>query len=200
MARSRNSRHARYGHLKQSFFSTLEGVVLELGPGAGDNLRYYPKNIQLIGLEPNAHMHPYLLAESARTGVSIDIRPMSALEIGLDNESVDCAVSTLVLCSVTDPAAVLGEILRVLKPQGRFVFIEHVAAPEGTLLLKLQRVLRKPWHHVADGCDPQRRTWEFLERSGFKHVDYRHCRISPRLSFAPGRVIAPHIVGIATKG
>ena len=56
----------------------------------------------------------------------------------LDDASVDAVVATLVLCTVENPAAVLAEVARVLRPGGRFVFVEHVAASNNGLLLAQQ--------------------------------------------------------------
>lgn len=53
---------------KQALFADLNGNVLEIGPGTGPNLSYYPANIHWIGIEPNSFMHPYLRQEAERLG------------------------------------------------------------------------------------------------------------------------------------
>jgi ubiquinone/menaquinone biosynthesis C-methylase UbiE len=101
-----------------------------------------------------------------------------------------------VLCSVEDPARALQEVLRVLRPGGRFLFLEHVAAPEGSWLRRLQALLNPLQRLVCDGCNVNRCTWQTIERAGFGAVDMAHCRVGncPLLA-----TLQPHIMGIATK-
>jgi ubiquinone/menaquinone biosynthesis C-methylase UbiE len=177
---------------KRALFGDLHGTVLEIGPGAGPNLRYYPADTQWIGVEPNVHMHPYLRREAERLGRPITIITGTADQIAMPDSSVDAVVSTLVLCSVPDVATNLTEIGRVLKPGGRFLFIEHVAAPPGTRLRRVQGLIRPLWSAFADGCHPDRDTGATLDAAGFKRVRYQPFTV-------PAPIIGPHIMGVATK-
>lgn len=158
----------RYNQLtderKRSLISGLTGRVLEIGPGTGANLEYYPEELLLTGLEPNPHMQQYLREKAGRLGRQIDIITGAAEEIPLEDESMDGVVSTLVLCSVTDVQQALHEIKRVLKPGGTFLFIEHVAAPKHTFLRRIQRWIKPLWRRMADGCKPERETWKAIKK------------------------------------
>lgn len=180
------------GERKRALLAPLHGCVVEIGPGAGVNLHSFAPDVQWIGIEPNPWLHPYLRQEAARLGRSIELRSGTAGAIDLPDASADAVVSTLVLCSVSDPARVLQEVLRVLKPGGRFVFLEHVAAPRGSGLRHLQRLLRPGWRVIADGCRPDRETWTAIEQAGFRRVEIEHFR-------GPIPVIRPHIAGMAEK-
>jgi ubiquinone/menaquinone biosynthesis C-methylase UbiE len=91
--------------------------------------------------------------------------------VPLPDGSVDAVLSTVVLCSVRDQERAVAEAVRVLRPGGRFVFFEHVAAPEGTWTRRLQG-LSAPFSRLLDhGCDPTRQTWRTLERSGLRELD-----------------------------
>jgi SAM-dependent methyltransferase len=177
---------------KRALFSDLHGTVLEIGPGAGPNLRYYPVDAEWIGVEPNLHMHPYLRREAERLGRPITIETGTADHLPVPDASVDAVVSTLVLCSVPDVAATLAEIRRVLKPDGRFLFIEHVGAPPGSGLRRVQSFIRPVWSAFADGCHPDRDTGATLDAAGFKRVRYQPFNV-------PAPIIRPHIMGVATK-
>ena len=108
-------------------------------------------------------------------------------------ESVDAVVCTLVLCTVPDPAAALAEARRILRPGGRLVLIEHVAAPEGTVLAGLQQVLRRGWQWAFEGCDLCRPTGALLTAAGFADVDLEHYRV--RSLFVP---VNEQVAGVAT--
>jgi len=192
MAGGRQSREPQYVTHKRALFRDLHGEVLEIGPGAGPNLAYYPQDVRWTGIEPNPAMFPYIEKEAQRLGITIHLRDGTADAINAPDDHFDAVVSTLVFCSVPDPRHSLQEIRRVLKPGGRFVFIEHVAAPPDTLTRRLQRFVKPLWKPLADGCHPDRETWATIENAGFHQVHLEHFR----LDFP---IVAPHIAGYAVK-
>jgi ubiquinone/menaquinone biosynthesis C-methylase UbiE len=97
---------------------------------------------------------------------------------------------------VAQPELVLQEVLRVLKPGGRFLFMEHVAAPEGSWLCHLQRLLNPLQRLLADGCNVNRCTGKVIQGAGFSTVDLKHCRVGSCPLLA---LVSPHIVGTAVK-
>jgi len=106
--------------------------------------------------------------------------------------SVDEVVRTLVLCCVHDPQLSLKEVIRMLKPGGRFLFIEHVAAQQGAWLRFLEGGLKPIWCQMGDGCHPDRETWLALEAAGFDRVTYDRF-------VAPSLIVSPRIVATAAK-
>jgi ubiquinone/menaquinone biosynthesis C-methylase UbiE len=185
--------HATMADLKRSLLGHLQGRVLEIGPGAGLNLAYYPKTIEWIGVDLNPFMATYIREEAERLGLtSIDLHTASAEHLDIADNSVDAVVSTYVLCSVEDLEGTLQEILRVLKPGGGFIFIEHVAAPPGTWLRQLQGWIKPVWKVLADGCHPDRETGLALEQAGFQSVEYQTFKVA-----IP--VVSPHIAGVAIR-
>lgn len=183
-----------YGAIKEELFQDLEGRVLEIGPGAGINFRHYPKRVEVIGVEPNPHLHRHLRQAAGDADIPLIIYPASAEVMELEQGAVDAVVSTLVLCSVDNVQEVLAEVHRVLKPGGTFVFIEHVAAPPGSWLRRVQDVCTPLWQTFGDGCRPNCDTGRAIECAGFASVEYRQERL-------PGiPVVAPHIIGVARKG
>ena len=177
---------------KRALFAGLHGNILEIGPGAGPNLRYYASGVHWIGVEPNPYMVPYLRKAAQEADLSIEIRSGTAERIEAEDSSMDAVVSTLVLCSVRDPAATLQEVLRVLKPGGSLVFIEHVAAPRETRLRRVQDMICPLWKRMADGCHPNRETWVAIEQAGFDRVHYDRFRL-------PLGPVGTQIAGFATK-
>ncbi len=177
---------------KQGLLADLRGDVLEIGPGAGANLPYFPKTVHWTGIEPNPAMHPYLREKAHTLGLAVDLRLGSAESIAAENATVDAVVSTLVLCSVKNVATVLREVRRVLRPGGQFVFLEHVAAPSGSWRRRCQHAIRPLTRCFGDGCEPDRETWVAIEQAGFATVQIE--RFDLPLGF-----MAPHISGRAWK-
>lgn len=182
----------RLADTKRTLFLDLSGTVVEIGPGAGANLPYFSRTIRWIGVEPNPYMDRYLQKRANVLGMPIEIRRGTAEGLPMPDCCADAVVSTLVLCSVSNLSKSLSEVLRVLKPGGRLIFIEHVAAPRGTWLRSFQTWIKPAWRRLGENCHPDRETWMALEHAGFAQVDYSRFRV-------PVPVVSPQIAGMAVK-
>ena len=182
---------------KKRLFADLSGTVLEIGPGNGANFPHLPDRVsRWIGIEPNPHMHAELRRAGALRGIEADFREVTTEGMDVGDASVDVVLSTLVLCSVPDPDAVVREIHRILKPGGRFVFLEHVAAPRGSGLRRLQRLAKPFWWYFADGCRPDRDLADVIRRSGFDDLTLHEFTVPKDV--VP-TVVSPHVAGMAVK-
>uniref|UniRef100_A0A6N2LUM3 Methyltransferase type 11 domain-containing protein n=1 Tax=Salix viminalis TaxID=40686 RepID=A0A6N2LUM3_SALVM len=186
---------------KTQLFTNLRGKakkVLEIGIGSGPNLKYYANSadVQVFGVDPNTKMEKYAQESAVAAGL-----PLSNFEfiqavgeaIPLNDASVDAVVGTLVLCSVKEVGQTLQEVKRVLKPGGLYLFVEHVAAKDGTILRLLQSALDPLQQTVADGCHLSRETGKEILKAGFSSVDLSMAFVSNAL------IINPHVYGIASK-
>jgi SAM-dependent methyltransferase len=185
--------HRVLGERKAALLAGLPGTVVEIGPGTGANLRYYRPGTRLVAVEPNPHMHPALRAAAARRGIDLEVRAVGAEATGLPDASVDAVVSTLVLCTVPDPAAAVAEVRRILRPGGRFVVVEHVAAPPGTALAAAQRMMHRAWRWAFEGCDLRRDTGGLLRGAGFASVELERYRLGSLF-----RPVDDQVAGVAT--
>ena len=163
--------HWKYAAIKSRLLGQAPAVVVELGPGPGANLRYLSRGTKLIAVEPNPHMHPMLERRARQLGIELDLRGLAGESLDLPSASVDFVFSSLVLCTVENPEQVIAEVRRVLKPGGRFACVEHVEAPAGSAIHRMQRLIRRPWKWVFEGCDLCRDTGATLRSSGFAQVD-----------------------------
>lgn len=162
---------------KAEVFAGLPDAVVEIGSGVGANLPYLPAGATLVAIEPNRHMHAELIAAAGRHGVTLDLRERMAEHTGLPDHSVDAVISSLVLCSVQDPDAVLAEVRRILRPGGTFRFAEHVAAADGTRTRAAQRIFRRPWAWTFEGCSCERDLEGAVRGAGFASVTVDRYRI-----------------------
>ncbi|KAJ8760933.1 hypothetical protein K2173_021971 [Erythroxylum novogranatense] len=198
---STKSYEAEIGGYKSQLFANLRGKaqkVLEIGVGTGSNIQYYTNgaDVQVLGTDPNRKMEKYAKAAALSAGVSpMNFKFIQAVgeAIPLTDSSVDAVVGTLVLCSVTDVDQTLQEVKRVLKPGGVYVFVEHVAAKEGTILRFIQGVLDPLQQAVADGCHLTRETGKDIYKAGFSNVDLNTAFLSS------ASIVNPQVYGIARK-
>ncbi|MDY7106418.1 MAG: class I SAM-dependent methyltransferase [Actinomycetota bacterium] len=179
---------------KREVLRDLPPRIVEIGPGRGDNFGRYPEGTQVVAFEPNHAMHAGLADAADRHGIDLDLRDGHAEAMDLPDGGEAVVVSTIVLCSVGDPHAAAAEVHRVLRPGGRFAFVEHVAAPPGTMRRRVQGLVRRPWRFVGDGCDLTNDAVAAVHAAGFTTVDATVRRIGSGADLAN-----PTFWGVATR-
>jgi ubiquinone/menaquinone biosynthesis C-methylase UbiE len=112
--------------LRSEALADVGGEVLEIGFGTGLNLGHYPEHVRRITtVDPNPGMGTLARRRVAESGIEVDRRVLSGEELPFEHESFDCVVSTWTLCSIPEVGRALAEVHRVLRPGGRFIFLEH---------------------------------------------------------------------------
>jgi ubiquinone/menaquinone biosynthesis C-methylase UbiE len=192
MAREGSHYDAFVEDRKRRLFRGLAGILVEIGVGTGPNLRHLPPGLTVVGVEPNPFMHRHFLREARNGGHPAALLHGRAEALPFRDGSIDAVLSTLVLCSVPETDRALREILRILRPGGQFLFMEHVAAPEGSWLRRAQALVRPVWRVLGDGCEPDRNTEGHLLRAGFREVQVERFAV-------PIPIVSPHIAGLAVK-
>jgi ubiquinone/menaquinone biosynthesis C-methylase UbiE len=161
-------RQATFTAYRRRVVPSAQARVLEIGVGSGLNLPFYSASAtRVIGLDPS----PKLLSMAHEAAGAI-ARPIELLEgtaeaIPLDTDSIDTVVTTWTLCSVPDIVLALAELRRVLRPEGRLLFVEHGCSPDRSVRLWQDR-LTPLWKHIGGGCHLNRPITRLLEESGFR--------------------------------
>jgi len=143
---------APFAQYRQQLLAEVAGDVLEIGFGTGLNLAYYPDTVtSLTVIEPNPGMGAIAAPRLAQTTLPVASRALRGEQLDFQSDRFDTVVSTWTLCSIAGVDQALAEIHRVLKPGGKFVFIEHGLSPDPQLQTWQHRLtpLQK---RIADGC------------------------------------------------
>jgi ubiquinone/menaquinone biosynthesis C-methylase UbiE len=181
---------AKFGaEIKRKLLANARGRVLEIGVGTGLSLLHYPPDVEVVGVEPSEPMRRRAQRRAADVGRDVSLVEAPAEELPFADDSFDTVVSLAVLCSVRDPARVLAEVRRVLRPGGRFIFLEHVRSDDPQLARKQDR-WERPWGWIAGGCHPNRRTLETIQNAGFELMEVEH-QERPEIP----RLVRPHVKG-----
>ena len=155
------------------------GRVLEVGIGSGRNLAFYDRSAvdHLFALDPSPELRALaepraraagfrLAGDPAGDGPALEYVGLRGEEIPLETDAVDTIVVTYTICTIPDAARALGEMRRVLRPDGRLLFSEHGRAPDASVARWQQR-LTPMWRRFAGGCHLDRAIPTLLESAGF---------------------------------
>lgn len=178
---------------RKALLVPVRGQVLEIGGGTGANLRYYGQDVaSLTVTDPEPAMVRRLRAHARDAAPGAEVLRVPAEDLPFGDATFDVAVSTLVLCGVSDQARALRQLLRVLRPGGQLVFIEHVRADDPKLARHQDRM---NWlNRIMVGCDCNRRTLSAIEEAGFTVTQLEHGTLPKAPSF-----VQPLITGTAVR-
>jgi ubiquinone/menaquinone biosynthesis C-methylase UbiE len=156
------SRHRR------ATLALLAGRVLEIGFGTGLNLRHYPPAVtRLTVIDPERMLEARVARRIAAVAMPVEKMHLDASgRLPFADDSFDGVATTFTLCTIPDAMAALGEMRRVLKPEGLMVFLEH-GRSDNRRTAKWQDVLNPIQNAVACGCHLNRRIDGLITDAGF---------------------------------
>jgi ubiquinone/menaquinone biosynthesis C-methylase UbiE len=147
----------------------IKGKVLEVGAGTGKNFKYYPQGTGLTAIDFSSGM----LKKAYKRKIilkldNIRIEQMDIQNMQYENESYDQVVSTFVFCTVPDPQKGMQEVYRVLKPDGKFILIEHMRRKH--MVVNLMLYVMNFFSKILLGTSMVRDTRNTLKKQNFKII------------------------------
>ena len=145
-----------FNKYRQEVLAKVEGEVLEIGFGTGLNLSFYPDAInEIITVDNNPGVHKLAQKRIDKSSITVDHRILSGENLPMSDNSFDSVDSTWTLCIIEKEEQAVNEIHRVLKPGGKFFFIEHGLSNEPSIQTWQNR-LNPIQNVIADGCNLNR--------------------------------------------
>lgn len=158
---------------RAELLADIAGNVLEIGFGTGLNLSHYPTTVnQLTTVDVNPGVHRLAEKRLADAAMPVRFALISGENLPMADASFDAVVSTWTLCSIPDVESALQEVRRVLKPGGKFYFVEHGLSPD-TKIAKWQHRLTPVQKIIADGCHLNRDHLALISAAGLEVVEKR---------------------------
>ena len=146
---------------------SVSGNILEIGFGTGLNLPHYPDHVEgIVALDINPGMNAMARKRMVESGLNVEYHCLNSEALPFEKCSFDSVVSTWTLCSIADLKSALLEIHRVLRPTGKFIFLEHGLA-ENLRMQKFQRWLTPAQKLVGCGCHLDREIDKLIRQAGF---------------------------------
>jgi SAM-dependent methyltransferase len=156
---------------RRRLLAPLTGTVVEVGAGNGRNFAHYPPAVTLVvAVEPEARLREHATRRAESAAVPVTVVPGRAERLPGGDGEYNGAVLSLVLCSIADPAAALGEVRRVLRPGGSLRFYEHVRS-QRRLTALVEDAVTPVWSRLAGGCHLNRDTATTIRAAGFEIVE-----------------------------
>ena len=178
---------------RQEILAEVKGKVLEIGFGSGLNLPYYPKHItNITTVEVNPKINKLAQKRIQSSNIPVDCRILNGENLPMADNTFDSVVSTFTLCSIANVEQALAEVYRVMKPGGKFFFIEHGLSNEPNIQIWQNR-LTPVQKAIAGGCH--------LNRNIRQIVEDRFDTVSLKELYADNspKIMAYLYKGIATK-
>ncbi len=186
---------AAFTPMRRSLAAPLSGTILELGFGSGLNLAHYPDTVaQVLAVEPSDRAFQLAQPRIAARGLRVERVGLDGQHLALEDQSVDGAMCTFVLCTIPDANKALRELARVLRPGAPLQLLEHGRAPEPSIARWQQR-LDPLQRRLADGCQLSRDPLALLKAAGFELTEVHQRYLSPRSPFTfltTATALAPH--------
>jgi len=166
------------------------GRILEIGFGTGRNLTHYPPTVKRIeAIDPDFDLDRLSMPRIAHASIEVDFHHLDAEHLPFEDARFDTVVSTFTLCSIPDVVHALGEVRRVLKSGGQFLFLEHGRSPDSSVA-RWQDRLNRAWMPLAGGCHLNRPMRELIQGAGLELGPLQNYYLQS----------APKFVGYLTEG
>ena len=167
-----------------SALANVSGDVFEIGFGTGLNLPHYPAGVKkIVTADPNPGMAQLARRQIAESGIEVDLRILNGESLPIEDNSFDSVVCTWTLCSIPNVGQALREIRRIMRPEGRFYFVEHGLADDPGVR-KWQDRLTPLQRKIGDGCHFNRNIKELIADQGFRFekLDNFYMKKAPRVA------------------
>ncbi|NJR44609.1 MAG: class I SAM-dependent methyltransferase [Hyellaceae cyanobacterium CSU_1_1] len=157
---------------RQEILKDVSGEILEIGFGTGLNLPHYPEQVtKITTVEPNLGMQKLARSRIEQSQITVDYKVVNGESLPMRDATFDAVVCTWTLCSIPLVEQAIAEVERVLKPGGKFLFIEHGLSQDPSIqvwqnrLTPIQKV-------IADGCHLNRRIKELGKINYYSNCNF----------------------------
>jgi ubiquinone/menaquinone biosynthesis C-methylase UbiE len=155
-----------FQRLRTEVLQSVAGEVLEIGIGTGLNLSHYGPNVSRVrAVDPTPMLPTRMARRRAAMHFPVEITHQSAERLPYEDRTFDCVVSTWTLCTIPDAVRALGEVRRVLKPDGKFLFLEHGRSDDEKIAAWQDR-LNPIQNMIGCGCNLNRRIDDLIAQAG----------------------------------
>ncbi len=148
---------------RQRMGDQATGYVLEIAAGTGLTFPFYVRAREVLATDPDPFMLKRARRRAARAPCRVELLRSDAEALPVEDDTFDTVVMAFGLCTISRPESAVREASRVLKPDGRLLFLEHVRS-HGPRVARLQDLAAPAWSRLTGGCHPNRSSVDTIER------------------------------------
>ena len=166
-----------YSKWRREFFTPLTGKILEVGIGTGKSLPSYDEEAEVTGIDFSKKMlqrSRQKLADLERKNITL--KEMNVESLDFPDNSFDYVLTSCVLCSVPRCVRALGEMRRVVKPEGRVIMLEHVLS-RNRLIAAIEHI-HNPFTRLLLGVNVNRDTQQNIIKAGMEIVEEKNLALA----------------------
>jgi len=154
--------------LRKQFVPKIEGKTLDIAVGTGHNIQFYPHGSQVVLLDKSQKMLDIAKSKAVNinNGLKLDFQHAPAESLPFKNNNFDTILSIDVFCSIKNPKKVLQELHRVLKPDGKAIFVEHMKT--GSFIRDIFLSFITIFTYLSVGSSMVRPIDQYIQSSDFK--------------------------------
>jgi len=161
-------RQKNFAPFRERVVGAARGRVLEIGIGSGLNLASYHSGVEKVyGVDPSTELLAKASNRLNSARIPVKLVEGSAEKLPFEDRSFDTVVMTFTLCSIPDAALAVLEMRRVLRPEGKLLFVEHGQAPDPAVV-RWQDWLTPAWKRLGGGCHLNRKIDDLIKVGGFR--------------------------------
>jgi len=165
--------------LRSESVPQAQGEVLEIGIGSGLNLPFYSSAVRHVyGIDPSVELQRMASKRASTLSYGVTFFQQSAEDpVPLRDSTIDTIVMTWSLCSIANPAAALQQMKRMLKPNGRLIFVEHGRSADARVTTWQDRITPM-WKRIGGGCHLNRKIDDLIRAAGFHIAEQKNFYLS----------------------
>ncbi|MFW6263019.1 MAG: class I SAM-dependent methyltransferase, partial [Thermotogota bacterium] len=154
--------------LRKEFVPKLQGKTLDIAVGTGHNIQYYPSGSNVVLLDKSQKMLKLAKekAKATHKELKLEFQHAPAESLPFENNTFDTILSIDVFCSIKKPKKVLQELHRVLKKDGKAIFVEHMKT--GKYIQDFFLSIITIFTYLAVGSSMIRPIDKYIQSSDFK--------------------------------
>lgn len=161
--------------LRSALLRKASGQILDVACGTGENFPFFRPGSTVTAVDLSPGMLAQARRRAAGLNLTLNLQVMDAEKLAFPDAHFDTVVSAMSTCTFPDPLAVLREMARVCRPDGRILLIEHGRSSLSPLANHQDRTAHR--YYERAGCRWNQDPFQLVREAGLSMISARRARL-----------------------